>query len=175
MYYLIGLGVSLGLFALYVSTRPSSSRIERSLTIHTSPAVLYGLINDFHQWSAWSPWEKMDPAMKKTYEGAESGVGAVYGWTGNSKVGQGSMAIVDSTPESRVEIAMTFLKPFPSASTVIFTLEPEGAATRVTWAMEGARPFMVKAMAVFMDMDALIGKDFAAGLAALRDAAATRA
>ena len=175
MYYLFAFAGSLGLFALYVASRPAAFRIARSLSIAAPAEVLFGLINDFHQWAEWSPYEHLDPAMTKTFEGPSVGPGAVYRWRGNNKAGEGSMTIRASTPSSRVEIALTFLKPFPANNTATFTLEPDGAATRVTWAMEGENAFAGKLFGVFMNMDQMVGKAFAAGLAALRDAAAKRA
>lgn len=171
MIYLATFASSLGLFALYVATRPSAFRIARSLTIDASPEALFGLINDFHEWVRWSPYEKLDPTMSKTYEGAASGVGAVYRWRGNNKAGEGSMTIAESVPSSRVTISLSFLKPFAATNKAIFTLEPVGAATRVTWAMEGENAFPAKLFGVVMNMDELVGKAFASGLAAMADAA----
>lgn len=164
---LLGLGISLGLFALYITTRPAAFRIERARTFDASPAALFALINDFHEWGKWSPWDKMDPDLKRTFEGPASGTGATYRWVGNSKVGEGSMTITDSVADSRVNIDLNFLKPFAANNKTIFTLEPDGASTRVTWAMEGNKNFASKAFGVFMNMDALVGKDFEKGLAAM--------
>ena len=175
MIYLVAFAASLGMFALYVASRPSAFRIERSLTIDASAEAIFGLINDFHEWGRWSPWDKLDPTMSKTFEGAASGVGAVYRWRGNNKAGEGSMTLVESAPSSRVVISLAFLKPFAATNKTIFTLEPDGAATRVTWAMEGDNAFPAKLFGVFMNMDELVGKDFTAGLANLRDAVVTKA
>ena len=173
MPFLLALLAPLGLFALYVASRPGAFRIERSLTIPASPEVLFGLINDFHEWARWSPWEKLDATMTKTFEGPASGKGSTYRWKGNNKVGEGAMTILDSTP-SKIEIALAFLKPFAANNRTTFTLDPDGAGTRVTWAMEGENAFMAKAFGVFMNMDELVGKDFASGLASLGEAAAKR-
>jgi hypothetical protein len=170
MPYLFALLGSVGLFALYVATRPGAFRIERSLTIPAGPEALHALINDFHAWSRWSPWEKLDPGMTRAFEGPTSGVGAVYRWSGK-KSGTGAMTITASAP-TRVEIALEFIKPFPAQNTAIFTLTPDGEGTRVTWAMEGHRTFGFKAFGVFVNMDDLVGKDFASGLAAMKDAVA---
>lgn len=170
MFYLLALAAPLGLFALYVASRPAAFRIQRSAAINAPPEAIVGFIDDFHRWSVWSPWEKVDPLMSRTFEGPGSGKGAVYRWRGNSKAGQGSMTVVESAP-SRVEIDLEFLKPFPAKNKTTFTLEPEGAATRVTWTMEGQNAFAAKAFNVVMDMDKLVGKDFDAGLAALKTAA----
>ncbi|MNX85021.1 Polyketide cyclase / dehydrase and lipid transport [compost metagenome] len=130
--------------------------------------MLYAQISDFHRWADWSPYEKLDPAMKKTYRGSASGVGAIYEWEGNDKVGQGSMEIVEAVPGSKVVTKLNFIKPFQANNVAEFTLEPKGDATHVTWAMRGSNPYMAKVMGIFFDMDKMIGKDFEAGLANLK-------
>jgi hypothetical protein len=174
MPYLLGLAVTLGLFALYVASRPSAFRITRSLSIDAPAGALFALINDFRAWTEWSPWDKVDPDLQRIYEGAESGVGAVYRWKG-PKTGEGVMTLIESVEPSKVEIDLKFLKPFPANNRTVFTLEPEGDATRVTWAMEGNNGFAAKAFGVFMNMDAMIGKDFDKGLAAMKAAASKAA
>lgn len=154
-------------FAGYVATRPGTFRVERSLVIAAPAEKVFPLINDFRAWSAWSPWEKLDPAMKRTMSGPAQGVGAVYGWEGDKNVGAGRMEILESVPPSKVLIRLEFLKPFESSSTAEFTLAPEGAGTRVTWVMSGACNFVSKAMGVFCSMDKMVGGDFEKGLAAL--------
>lgn len=128
------------------------------------------MINDFHRWTAWSPWEKLDPAMTRTYSGSPAGVGAVYEWAGSSKVGQGRMEILESSP-SRIKIKLDFVKPIEGHNIAEFTLEPQGSDTRVTWAMSGPSPFLSKLIGIFINMDTMIGKDFEQGLSNLRDAA----
>lgn len=171
---LLGLGVSLGLFALFVSRRPGAFRIERSRTIAAPPAAVFALIQDFHEWPKWSPWENMDPNMTRTYDGPASGKGAHYHWVGNKNVGEGSMTITDAAPDARVDLELRFIKPFPVTNRTIFTLEPEGEGTRVTWAMEGERSFMMKAFDLVMNMDRMVGRDFEKGLDAMGTAAAAR-
>ena len=171
MYILYGLGSVVALFALYVSTRPGAFRIVRSATIDAPPSKVFALINDFHEWAHWSPWEKMDGSMKKTYEGPAAGRGAVYRWSGDNKVGEGVMTMLESSPDSRLEIELAFLRPFQATNKAIFTLEPDGTSTRVTWAMEGNNAFVAKAFGVFMDMDQLVGRDFEKGLASMKDIA----
>jgi uncharacterized protein YndB with AHSA1/START domain len=175
MPYLFGLVASFGLFTLYVATRPAAFRIARTRTIPARPEAIFALINDFHGWAQWSPWEKVDPSMTRTYEGPAAGEGATYRWSGNGKAGAGSMVITASVPSSRVEIALAFLKPFPANNTALFTLEPDGDNTRVTWAMEGQNAFPAKAFGVFVNMDEMLGKDFNAGLEALAAAAVATA
>jgi carbon monoxide dehydrogenase subunit G len=152
----------------YVATRPGSFRVERTATIGAPPAHIAGFITDFRRWALWSPYEHIDPSMSKKVSGAPSGVGAVYEWSGNGKAGAGRMEIVEPASASRIAIRMDFFKPFKARNLVTFTLVPEGAATRVTWAMDGPAPFMSKLMGVFINMDHMIGKDFAIGLENLK-------
>ena len=153
---------------VFAATKPDVFRIERSASVKAPPEKIFALLGDFHNWGGWSPWEKMDPAMKKTHSGAPSGAGAVYAWEGNKKVGEGRMEIVDSSPSSRLVIKLDFLKPFEAHNTTEFTLVPQGDSTKVTWAMYGPAPFMTKLMQVFMSMDRMVGKDFEAGLANMK-------
>ncbi len=153
---------------LFAATRPNAYRVERATTIQAPASQVFGLLNDFHRWGAWSPWEHLDPAMKRTHSGAASGVGAVYEWDGNKKAGMGRMEITESAPHSRITIRLDFLKPFESHNTTTFTLAAEGKATRTTWVMDGPSSFMTKLMGIFVSMDQMIGKDFEAGLANLQ-------
>ena len=152
----------------YAATRPDSFRVERATVIKAPPAKVFALIDDFHLWAGWSPWEKRDPAMKRTHSGAASGKGAVYAWEGNGDVGAGRMEILETTAPSRVLIRLDFLKPFAATNTAEYTIVPEGDATRVTWAMYGPAPFVSKQMQVFVSMDKMIGTDFEQGLANLK-------
>lgn len=156
-----------GLLA-YAATRPNSFRVRRSTRIDAPPEKVFPLINDFHQWTAWSPWERMDPNLKRTYSGAEAGKGAIYEWQGNNKVGQGRMEIVDSFDPRKLLIQLDFLKPMKARNMTEFTLEPEGKSTDVHWEMYGASPFMMKLMGVFMPMDKMVGRDFERGLANMK-------
>lgn len=156
---------------IFATTRPDSFHVERSALIKAPPDKIFGLINDFHRWSAWSPWEGLDPAMQRTYSGAAQGVGAAYAWQGNSKVGAGRMEITQSSLPNKISIKLDFIKPFEGHNTAEFSLQPEGDATRVTWVMNGPSPYITKLMGVFINMDSMIGKDFASGLAKLKAAA----
>ena len=158
-------------FIAYVATRPNELRVTRETLIAAPPERIFGHLVNLPGWRAWSPWEKKDPAMKRTYEGPESGPGAIYGWEGNKDVGSGRMEVKQATPFSKIVIDLHFLKPFEARNTVEFTLEPKGGATRVVWLMYGPAHFMSKLMGVFMNMDRMIGKDFEAGLANLKKAA----
>ena len=143
-------------------------RIARSATIAAPPARVAPYIQDFHAWEKWSPYEKLDPKMKKTFSGAERGVGATYAWEGNSKAGAGRMTIAAATPQ-KISIALHFTKPMRSENTAEFTLEPDGAGTRVTWTMIGPKNLMMKLMGIFMNMDKMIGEAFKEGLEKLKE------
>ena len=150
---LIVVVVALAAILIFAATKPDTFRVERSTSIKAPPEKIFPLINDFHNWPTWSPWEKMDPAMKRTHSGAASGKGAVYEWEGNSKVGKGRMEIVDAPAPSKVTIKLDFLKPFEGHNIAEFTLEPKGDSTNVTWVMDGPRPYVAKVMSVFFNMD----------------------
>jgi hypothetical protein len=131
---------------------------------------VHGLIDDFHQWRQWSPWEDLDPDLKREYSGAESGAGSRYAWEGNRKAGKGQMEMVDSTPE-RVGVKLTFEKPFKASNDVAFELAPAGDGTEVTWRMTGEHKGLAGVFGRVMGMDRLVGKDFEKGLARLKTAA----
>ena len=153
---------------IFAATKPDTFRVQRSASIKAPPEKVFALINDFKRWDAWSPWEKKDPAMKRTFGAATSGKGAVYAWEGNSDVGKGRMEIAESSPPSKVAIKLDFLMPFEAHNLVEFTLEPKGDFTNVTWAMQGDTPYFAKIIHVFINMDKMVGNDFEAGLANLK-------
>jgi len=155
----------------FAATKPDTFTVQRATTIQAPPDKIFAFINDFRRWDVWSPWEKKDPMMKRTYVNAMSGKGAIYAWDGNKDVGQGSMEITDSVAPSKVVLKLDFVKPFEGHNTVEFTLEPKGDATAVTWAMQGPTPFIGKIIHVFINMDSMVGADFEAGLANLKAAA----
>ena len=152
----------------FAATRPGAFTVQRAASINAPAERIFALINDFHAWALWSPYEKLDPAMKKTFSGAASGVGAVYAWSSAGKAGAGRMEITDAPAPSKIAIKLDFSKPFEAHNIAEFKLNPRGAATDVTWAMRGASPFMFKLMGLFVDMDKMIGKDFEAGLAQMK-------
>jgi hypothetical protein len=164
--------VAIVVILVLAAMKPSDFVVERSVTINTTPEKIAPLINDFHNWDEWSPWVKLDPAMKTSFSGASTGVGSVYEWEGNSKVGKGRMEIRSIQP-AKTSIKLDFLKPFEGHNTADFVLEPEGnSATRVTWVMYGPLTFIPgKLMSVFTNMDSMIGDDFQRGLANLKAAA----
>jgi uncharacterized protein YndB with AHSA1/START domain len=151
-------------------TQPDSFKVQRSATIKASPEKVMAYLNDFHQWPAWSPWEKLDPNLQRTFDGPASGKGAIYAWNGNDKVGQGRMEILESAP-TQLDIKLDFIKPFASSNRTEFVLQPQGDATVVTWTMTGPSQFITKLMGVFFSMDKMVGKDFEKGLAQLKAAA----
>jgi hypothetical protein len=148
----------------------SSFEVTRSTTIAADPALVHGLINDFHEWPKWSPWEELDPDMERTHSGAESGVGAHYAWTGNRKAGEGSMEITSSSPDE-VGLTVIFLKPWKATNDIVFALEPTGAGTAVTWTMRGEQKGLMAVLGKVVPMDRLVGKDFEKGLARLKQTA----
>ncbi len=152
----------------FAATRPDTFSVQRSTTIRAPADKIHTLINDFHRWGEWSPWEKLDPEMKRTFSGPPAGVGTIYEWTGNSKVGAGRMEIMTSAPASKVDIKLDFIRPFEGHNVTIFTLTPQGQTTQVNWTMNGPAPFITKLMGVFVSMDTMIGKDFESGLANLK-------
>ena len=171
---LIALGVvaviviALVIIITMAASKPDTFRVERTATIKADPGKVFSSINDFHNWTAWSPFEKLDPNMQTTFTGAPSGKGAVYEWKGNSKAGAGRMEILESTAPSKIVIKLDFLKPFEGHNTSEFTMSPRGNTTEVSWAVYGPSPFMMKIMHVFMNMDQMMGKDFETGLASLK-------
>ena len=162
------------LVLVYAATRPDIFQVERKASIKAPADRIYPLISDFHNWTAWSPWEKMDPALKRTYSGSPEGTGARTAWEGNSKVGAGSMEITDVTPPGRVVIKLDFIKPFEGHNTTLFTLVPAGEATEVTWTMQGPLTYLAKIMHLFFSMDKMVGGQFADGLGNLKAVAEAR-
>lgn len=156
---------------LYAANRPDTFRIQQPVKIAAPPDKIFPLINDFHNWHAWSPWEQKDPAMKKTHSGASQGRGAVLEWDGNKDVGTGRMEALESIPSSKIVIKLDFLKPFEAHNTAEFTVSSAGNVSDVTWAMYGAQPYLMKVMGLFCSMDRMVGKDFETGLANLKQLA----
>ncbi len=165
---LIVLAVVVVLLLIFISTRPDNFRVTRSATIAAAPAIVFAHVNDLHKWQAWSPWAKMDPNAKNTFEGPAAGNGAIFRWAGNNKVGEGSMTIMESRPAELVQIKLEFLKPFKGTNTAEFTFQAEGQQTRVTWSMFGKSNFLNKAFVLIMNCDKMIGGQFEKGLADLK-------
>jgi uncharacterized protein YndB with AHSA1/START domain len=162
------LALAIAAVLILASRKPDTFQVQRAASIKAPPDKIFALINDFHQWQSWSPYETKDPDMQRTYSGAASGKGAIYEWKGNKNVGSGRMEILHAPPPSKVVIKLDFFTPFEGHNTAEFTMQPQGDSTNVIWLMHGPCPFMMKVMHVFMNMDNMIGKDFAAGLANLK-------
>ena len=170
---LITVVVIIAVILIYASTKPDTFHVERSINIKAAPERILPFINDFHLWNAWTPYDK-DPAMKKTYSGSASGKGAAYAWEGNKEVGQGEISITDSTSPGKVVFDLHMIKPFEARNVVVFTLEAAGDSVKVTWGMDGKNNLISKVMGLFFDMDNMIGKDFAAGLAKMKTVAESK-
>jgi uncharacterized protein YndB with AHSA1/START domain len=167
----IGVVVALVLLIIVIAMQPGTFRVSRSIKIAAVPAAAFAHVNDLHKWEAWNPWGKIDPTMKLTYEGPESGVGAAYHWDGkSSEVGAGTATITDSQPDKRVQLQLDFLRPFKNTCEAQFTFEPAGDQTTVTWAIDGKKNFISKAMGLIMSMDSMIGGQFERGLTDLKSA-----
>jgi uncharacterized protein YndB with AHSA1/START domain len=165
---LVGLAILVAAFVGVVAVQPSEFRVARSASMAAPPAAVFAQVNDFHNWEAWSPWAKLDPAAKTTFEGPSSGTGAIFRWAGNSDVGEGSMTITESRPNDLIQIQLDFVKPFAGTSDVEFTFQPEGDETKVTWTMAGTNNFMAKAVSLFMDCEKMVGDMYDEGLANLK-------
>jgi uncharacterized protein YndB with AHSA1/START domain len=160
--------VLLAILLIYAAIRPDTFRVERTASIKATPEKIFPLINDFHQWESWSPWEKVDPDIKRTYSGAGSGRGAVYEWDGNKQIGQGRMEIIESSPPSKVVLKIDFIKPMEGHNTIAFSIVQKGDTTVVTHAMYGPSPYITRLMTIFFSMDKMIGSKFEEGLANLK-------
>lgn len=153
---------------LFAATRPDTFRVERSIIIETAPEKIFTLVNDFHEWRQWSPWENIDPNLKRNYSGAANGVGAVYAWEGNNQIGSGRMEILESTPSTQIIIQLDFIKPFAARNSAEFNFKQNGGATEVVWTMHGSNSYMHKLMGLFFSMDKMVGSSFETGLADLK-------
>jgi uncharacterized protein YndB with AHSA1/START domain len=166
------LAIVIAIVLILAATKPNTFSVRRATTVKAPPERIFPLINDFHQWGSWSPYENKDPAMKRSFSGAADGKGAVYGWEGNKNVGSGRMEILDTSEPSKIVIKLDFFTPFEGHNTAEFTMLPQGDATNlttnVTRLMHGPAPFMSKVMQVFINLDNMIGKDFEIGLANLK-------
>lgn len=156
------------ILVIFIALRSNDFRVTRKVTIAAPPAAVFPHVNDLHKWAAWSPWEKFDPAMNKSYNGPPAGVGSAYSWSGNNKIGEGSMIITESRPSELIRIKLEFVRPFKGSNDVDFTFVPQGNQTAVTWNMVGKLNFFTKAFHLFVNMDKMIGGQFAEGLANLK-------
>jgi len=171
---LIALVVMVVILVTVIAMQPAAFTIERRTTINAPVSLPYAQVNDFHKWASWSPWEKMESDLNKTYSGPESGVGAHYAWAGK-ETGEGNMTIVEAQPFERIAIDLNFTKPVEASNKTTFTFKPSGPATEVVWSMTGHKNFMSKAFGLVMDMDKMVGGDFEKGLAEMKTLAETEA
>ncbi|MCH8618339.1 SRPBCC family protein [Undibacterium sp. TS12] len=158
-------------FLLFIASRPGEFRIERSLSMRATPLQIFSLLNDFHEWEAWSPWEKADPAVQRTYSGMAQGKGAIYAWKGNRDLGEGRMEILETRPCDYLRLQINFIKPFAAQNTIEFRLEEKGDTTVLSHAMFGPCNFMSKLMGVFFSMDNMVGTKFEEGLQSIKEIA----
>jgi uncharacterized protein YndB with AHSA1/START domain len=171
----LALVVLIAALTAFIATRPAEFRVERTAQVNAPPETVFPLIDNLQNWQRWSPFEKLDPEMKKTFDGPEAGAGATYAWDGNSQAGAGKMTIEESKPNENVDMKLEFTRPFESACKVKFLLVPDSGGTKVTWSMQGENNFIGKAMCLVMDMDQMVGKDFEEGLASLNKLAQEKA
>jgi len=162
------LAIAIAAVLIYAATKPNTLRVQRAIDIKAPADRIFPLIADFHQWRDWSPYEEKDPAMKRSYDGAGSGKGAIYAWNGDRNVGSGRMEILEAAVPSEIVIKLDFFKPFEGHNTAEFTMLPQGDGTHVTWVMHGPANFMSRLIGVFINLDNMIGRDFEAGLARLK-------
>jgi len=161
-------------FVVVVALQPSDFRIERSAAMRAPASAAFAQVNDLQNWRAWSPWEKLDPALKRSYEGPRAGTGASYAWQGNKDVGEGRMTITESRPGELVRIKLEFFKPFAAVNTAEFSFKPSGDGTAVTWTMTGQNNFLARAICLFVSMDRMVGGMFEQGLAQMKTVVETR-
>ncbi len=159
----------LGVLAVVIAMRPGEFHVERKITINAPASAVFAQVNDFHKWEAWSPWAKLDPNAKNTFEGPSEGEGAIFKWSGNSDVGEGSMTLAESKPHERINIKIAFTKPMQDSSDIGFTFKEDDGKTTVTWTMHGKQNFLGKALCLFVfDMDKMIGEKYDEGLASMK-------
>jgi Polyketide cyclase / dehydrase and lipid transport len=168
---LIGLVAIIAVFAVVVALQPSQFRVARTAIVSAAAPDVFKHVNDFRSWEAWSPWAKLDPGAKATFEGPAAGQGAVFAWSGNDKIGEGRMTLTESRPAELVKIEVDFVKPFAGTSTSQFDFKPEGNQTAITWSMYGHQNFIAKAMCMFVSMDKMLGGDMEKGLAQMKSVA----
>ena len=164
----IALVAAIAGFAAVVALQPSEFRVARTANISAPPPDVFVQVNDFHHWEHWSPWAKLDPEATASFEGAPTGAGAVFAWSGDERIGEGRMTLTESRPSELIRIKLDFVKPMEGHSTAEFTFEPQGGQTAVTWSMTGKKNFVTKAVCLFMNIDKTLGNDFEKGLANLK-------
>lgn len=162
------IAIAIALVLVYAWFKPNNFRVERSALVNAPPEKIYAQVANFHNWMDWSPWEGLDPDLKRTYAGSAEGLGAIYSWEGNKKVGAGRMELTRADPRTGVSLKLDFFRPFKANNLTDISFAPEGKATRVNWAMYGPQPFIGRLMTTFVSMDKMVGNDFEKGLAKLK-------
>jgi len=165
---LIALAALVLIFVVVVALQPSEFQMDRSTTIAAPQADVFAQVNDFHKWDAWSPWAKLDPQAKVTFEGPPEGEGTVMTWSGNSEVGEGKMTLTESRPNELVKTRVDMVKPFEGTSTSEFTFKPEGDQTAVTWSVAAHHNFMEKALCLVMGGKTMMSDLMEKGLAQMK-------
>jgi carbon monoxide dehydrogenase subunit G len=165
---LLALVVVIAALSVVIAMQPSDFKVARTATFNAPPAAVFEQVNDFHKWEAWSPWAKLDPNAKNTFEGPSSGEGAIFRWDGDSNVGEGSMELVESKPNELIRIKLDFVRPMPGTNDIQFLFEPEGEGTKVTWSMAGEKNFLAKAFGLVMDCEKMCGDMFDEGFAGIK-------
>jgi hypothetical protein len=165
---LLALAITAIVFVILLIGQPDEFKVVRCATIAAPPPTVFGQVNDFHKWEAWSPWAKLDPACKNTFSGAATGKDAGFAWDGNKKVGAGRMTILESQSPELIRINLEFLRPFKTNNVTEFTFRPQANQTLVAWTMTGKQNFICKIFGLFMDGDKMVGKDFEKGLAGIK-------
>jgi len=166
---LIGVAIIVAAFAAFVAVQPDELNIERTTTIAAPARAVFDQVNDLHKWDNWSPWAKLDPAAKVSFEGAQAGQGAVFKWAGNDKIGEGMMTVTESRPGDLVKIKAEFFKPFEGSNVSEFSFKPNGSGTAVTWSVTGRNDnFFVKAICLVMNMQKTLGGEMEKGLAQMK-------
>ena len=145
-------------------------RFSRSISVAAPTERVHALIDDFHEWPKWSPWEGLDPDLHRDYSGPATGVGAVYSWKGNRKAGQGRMEILESSAE-HLAVDLDFSAPMRARNRIDFILTPSGSNTEVEWVMTGPQNVVMGLMSKVWSMDKMLGPDFERGLGQLKQAA----
>jgi len=168
---LVGFAAIIVILVIVIATRDPECRIQRSITINAPANAAYALVSDFHQWGNWSPWEKVDPGMKRTFSEKAAGTGATYYWVGNNDVGEGKMTMLQCDEPNKVVIQLDFIKPMAATNTATFTFDKQTDGTKVTWLMEGKKNFIAKAFSMFVNVDKMVGSQFETGLTAMKQAA----
>ncbi len=165
---LAAVGVLVAAFMVVVAMQPSEFRVARSAIVFAPASDVFAQVNDFHKWQEWSPWAKLDPNAKSSFEGPAAGEGAIFEWSGNDKIGEGRMTLIESKPGELIRIKLDFVKPMEGTSIAQFAFKPQGDRTAVTWSMTGQNNFIAKAFCLFVNMDKMVGGDFEKGLENLR-------